>query len=105
MTKEKILHLTIKYKWFREIALGKKLFEYREIKQYWISRLFNKDKSVREYDEIHIRNGYSLDKPFMRLKWHDWMYGAYRGVDCFVIKVHDIIEIKNFESDDGGEGE
>lgn len=35
----KILHLTLKKKWFDMIASGEKREEYREIKQYWVSRL------------------------------------------------------------------
>ena len=40
----RILHLTIKKKFFDMIASGEKLEEYRTIKPYWIRRLFtNKD--------------------------------------------------------------
>lgn len=37
----KILHLTLKKKWFDMIASGKKKEEYREIKWFWIRRLTN----------------------------------------------------------------
>jgi len=59
----KILHLTLKRKWFDLIASGKKKIEYREYKPYWEKRLVGK-----EFQEVHFRNGYSNDAPFMRAK-------------------------------------
>jgi hypothetical protein len=38
----KVLHLTLKKKWFDMIASGEKTEEYREIKAYWASRLLYK---------------------------------------------------------------
>jgi hypothetical protein len=35
----KVLHLTLKRKWFDLIASGEKKEEYREVKPYWINRL------------------------------------------------------------------
>ena len=58
----KVLHLTLKRKWFDLIASGEKTTEYREYKPYWIKRLDGK-----EYQEVHFRNGYSKDSPFMRV--------------------------------------
>jgi len=55
----KILHLTLKKKWFDMIASGEKREEYREIKPYWIKRL------NKSYDVIKFRNGYSKDSPTM----------------------------------------
>lgn len=60
----RILHLTLKKKWFDLIAIGKKKIEYRENKPYWKTRL-----EGREYDEIHFKNGYGPDVPFMRVEW------------------------------------
>lgn len=57
----RILHLTLMKKWFDLIAAGKKKIEYREIKPYWIKRL------SKDYDEIHFKNGYNKDCPFMRV--------------------------------------
>jgi hypothetical protein len=79
----KILHLTLKKKWFDMIDSGKKKEEYREIKPYWVSRLvysFNPEKEERDYtfywkgmlfsmdepvhyDAIQFKNGYSKDAP------------------------------------------
>lgn len=55
----KILHLNLKKKYFNLILLGEKTTEYREIKEYWVKRLQNK-----EYDVIRFQNGYSKDAPF-----------------------------------------
>lgn len=55
----RILHLTLKKKWFDMIESGVKREEYREMKPYWHKRLNKK------YDAIHFRNGYSKDSPSM----------------------------------------
>ena len=59
----KILHLTLKRKWFNLIASGKKTVEYRKFKPYWEKRLVEKN-----FTEVHFRNGYSKDVPFMRVR-------------------------------------
>lgn len=66
---KKILHLTLKKKWFDLIACGKKEYEYREDKPYWQKRLMDKDGFAIEFDEIHFRNGYGKNAPFMRVEW------------------------------------
>ena len=38
--KKKVLQLSVKRKWFDLIKAGTKREEYREIKSYWVSRLF-----------------------------------------------------------------
>lgn len=84
----KILHLTIKKKFFDMIASGVKLEEYRSIKPYWLVRFIdwrgmamplkedmckslmnekcaarwnfkNNYCNVREYDAVEFKNGYS----------------------------------------------
>lgn len=59
----KALRLTLKKKWFKLIASGQKTVEYREHKPYWIKRLVGKC-----FTEVHFRNGYSKDAPFMRVQ-------------------------------------
>lgn len=39
--KKKILTLTVSKQWFDMIASGEKAEEYREIKDYWIVRLYD----------------------------------------------------------------
>jgi len=56
----RVLHLTLKRRWFDLIASGVKREEYREMKPYWHKRL-----SGRQFDAVHFRNGYSADAPAM----------------------------------------
>lgn len=91
----KILHLTLKKKWFDMIASGDKSEEYREIKPYWISRLVDgldhptdyekrfgftfmwkgcgphSMRSAEHYDIVQFRNGYAKDSPIVRVKIKD----------------------------------
>ena len=53
----RILHLTLKKKWFDMIRDGVKKEEYREMKPYWHKRL------AKQYDAITFRNGYAKDAP------------------------------------------
>jgi len=57
----KYLHLTLMKKWFDEILTGKKKIEYREIKPYWTTRLFDEKGNPKHYDLILFRNGYNKD--------------------------------------------
>ena len=90
---KRILHLTIKAEWFGKIARGEKKFEYREMKPFWTKRLMAGKIQMRKFDEIHIRNGYTKDRPFMRLRWHGMGIKHYEGKDHYAIIVDDIIEI------------
>ena len=74
----KVLHLTLKKKWFDMIASGEKKEEYREVKDYWMKRLagikgcgtsYNftllnniKNKCI-DYDVVIFKNGYSKNAP------------------------------------------
>lgn len=55
-----MLTLPIKRKWYNMIKEGKKKEEYREIKQYYISRL---QKHLGEIIDVKFRNGYSKNSP------------------------------------------
>ncbi len=107
MTK-RILHLTLKKKWFDLIAQGKKKEEYREDKPYWRNRLMEKCSccsvysQLKQFDEVHFKNGYHKKCPFMRVKWKR-MYQAKvdfedKEKDMFVIKLGKILEIKNWKT-------
>ena len=93
MPDKKILHLTLKKKWFNEIASGEKTEEYREIKPYWETRLEGK-----EYDEIYFKNGYTKTAPFMRVEWCGCKKGwgpMIGGVSekQYIIKLGKILEV------------
>ena len=64
MRELKVLHLTLKKRWFNMIASGVKKEEYREIKDYWSRRLERLDDNdmiggYNEFDVVEFRNGYS----------------------------------------------
>jgi len=70
----KTLHLTLKKKWFDMIASGEKTEEYRELKDYWAQRLFNRIE--------HPRSGYFSPYPDFWSKdyefngWNNFTGGA-----------------------------
>jgi len=66
----KILHLTLKKKWFDMILSGKKDEEYRELKEYWATRL-----EGRNYDVVKFRNGYMKDSPKMTVEYKGFRRG------------------------------
>ena len=95
---KKILHLTIKRKWFDLIAKGIKKWEYRELKPYWSRRIMKNLFETKDFDEIHIRNGYNKNNPFMRVKWNGMkLENEFNGKLNFAIDVSEIIEIINYE--------
>lgn len=56
----KILHLTLKKKWFDMILSGEKKEEYRENKKYWYTRLccgFPTMYSPKDFDYVRFYNG------------------------------------------------
>ena len=82
---KKILHLTLMKRWFDEIASGQKKIEYRDKKPYWEKRLEGK-----VFDEIHFKNGYAKDAPFMRVEWKGCVLK-----EEYEIKLGRVLEIKN----------
>jgi len=79
------LSLTLHKKWFDRIAAGRKTHEFREAKPYWAKRL-----DGRQYSEIHFRNGYSKDAPFMRV---EFLGCRLRGC-LYVIKLGRVLEVR-----------
>jgi hypothetical protein len=70
----KILHLTLKKKWYDMILSGEKLEEYRETKEYWSTRLRNK-----QFDIIRFRNGYKANAPSMDVEFKGVKFGEAKG--------------------------
>ncbi len=92
----KVLHLTLKKKWFDMIASGEKKEEYREIKSYWYKRLV--DINFKKFDVVKFRNGYSPNSPTITLEFKrcdiakgnpEW--GAEQGRRYFVITLGEIL--------------
>ncbi|MFW5705163.1 MAG: ASCH domain-containing protein [Nanoarchaeota archaeon] len=83
---KKILHLNLFKKYFKQIANGEKKIEYREIKPYWTKRLVG-----TIYDEVHFRNGYQKNAPFMRVRFEKLTVSKE-----YEIHLGKILEIKNY---------
>jgi hypothetical protein len=110
----KILNLTLKKQWFDMILSGEKAEEYREIKQYWMTRLTNKKKTGplewkstprKDYTHILFRNGYSKTAPEMLIKLKEITmrtgkpeWGAIDGEVYFVLLLGAIIRTKNIKT-------
>lgn len=106
----RILHLTLKKKWFDLIASGKKKEEYRELKDYWGYRLCYKvpvpsggyltkwqklrtgDReclsddfipNFENFDIIRFRNGYGKNAPVMDVECNGIEIGCgkYEGAN------------------------
>ena len=74
----KVLHLTLKKKWYDMIASGEKTEEYREIKPYWTTRL--KDFLVKKpFDYIIFKNGYSKDASSMKVELKKIDFGTSKS--------------------------
>ncbi len=89
----KILHLTLKKKWFNLIKFSVKMEEYREIKPYWNKRLNKK------YDAILFRNGYSKDSPKMLVELKSitcdfglTMWGAPESKKVYILRLGKILK-------------
>ncbi len=95
--KKKILHLTLEKVYFDAIAMKKKFLEYREIKEYWIKRLY-KESTPIDFDEIHFKNGYGNNVPFMKVKWNGFSIRRQGNVSFYAIDVSEILEIKNWKA-------
>jgi hypothetical protein len=99
---KRILHLTLKKKWFNMELSGEKPEEYREIKKYWRKRLLNDDLSPKEYDIVRLTNGYGADKPSFDREWKGLIidkgnpkWGAEKGKQYFTILLGDVIGKRN----------
>jgi hypothetical protein len=97
---EKILHLTLRKKWFDLILSGEKKEEYRECKDYWIIRLLSdygkyaRIEDYKHFDFVKFTNGYAKNSPCIVFKCEgihtgfgnpDW--GAEDGKEYFVIRI------------------
>jgi hypothetical protein len=102
----KILHLTLKKKWFDMIASGEKTEEYREIKPFWISRLQawgNAYDPCRDFNAIRFYNGWACSEKYANITLEskgievgegkpEW--GAEPNKEYYIIKLGKIIEQK-----------
>jgi hypothetical protein len=111
----KILHLTLKKKWFDMILSGEKKEEYREIKPYWDKRFivydlveisnttaYKKPIGWYHYDVVRFTNGYTADAPSMDIECLGINYGhgksewgANYSQEYFVISLGKILSTSN----------
>ncbi len=100
----KVLHLTLKKKWFDMILSGEKKEEYREIKTYWIRRFQawgNVFDECRDFNEIEFKNGYGKNAPTILLESKGIKIGIGKrewganGDECYVISLGKILSTKN----------
>ena len=94
---KRVLHLTLKRRWFDMIASGTKREEYREMKPYWNKRL-----SGQRFDAVHFRNGYSADAPAMLVELRDIgsglgviAWGAPAAQPVYVLRLGAILKAPN----------
>lgn len=98
----KILHLTLKKKWFDLIASGKKTMEYRKDKPYWQKRLLDELGFSKPFDIIRFKNGYgdvpTVDVEFKGVsfagpEWCKPANGEVLDGDMIVIKIGKVLSI------------
>jgi hypothetical protein len=103
-----MLILPIKKKWFDMIVSGQKKEEYREIKDYydtrighallgyplrWCSKSLVEEKMKNETIEVLFKNGYGYDVPTMyakckvRIDYGKKEWGAEEGKKYFVLEI------------------
>lgn len=101
----KVLHLTLKRKWFEMILSGQKKEEYREIKHYWSKRFkhwTNHTDMLEEFDceftHVKFTNGYGKNAPTLLIEFNGIRIGKakpewsdnWQG-DVFIITLGNII--------------
>lgn len=59
----KILKLSLKSSPFEVMVSGEKKYEFRNPSDWILSRLYNKDGSLKLYDQIEFTNGYGSKRP------------------------------------------
>ena len=88
-----MLCLTLHREFFDAILSGTKKTEYREDKEYWQRRLIG-----RTYTEVHFRNGYATNAPFMRVQYKGLRKVRRGGKIQFAIRLGKILELKHYRS-------
>lgn len=78
LKKENILYLIMNNEYLHEIRIGEKDVEYREIKDFNLSKLFSKDKAknyaaMKPITHILFQGGYNLDSPRMLIECKGWV--------------------------------
>ncbi len=97
MQDKNILTLRICKQWFEKIIAGEVPCKYREMKKFWESRLLDKSGQIKNFDEIHIKNGYKPDSPLVKVEfWGIETEVEHDGKKCFKIHLGKVLEIENY---------
>jgi|AntRauTorckE5430_2_1112549.scaffolds.fasta_scaffold14899_2 hypothetical protein len=110
MSKKKTLKTTLKREFFDAIYRGEKVEEYRDLSEYWMSRLLVKEpdgsytfEKYREYDTVLFRNGYNPDSPVMEVEWKETYILEYLDEPKnaferfgFVIVLGEVLGVENY---------
>jgi hypothetical protein len=79
-----VLTLNLHRKYFDQIVLGEKTYEFRDRTDYWKTRL-----EGREYDVIRFRNGYLSNAPEMIVEF----LSCEKRRNCYAIKLGKILKL------------
>jgi hypothetical protein len=88
MARKTILEMTLRRKYFAEVAAGTKKTEYRKRKKYWKSRL-----EGRDYDVIRFRNDYAKNAPEVIVQFR----GIQRQGKDYAIRLGKILDVKRWK--------
>jgi hypothetical protein len=101
----KVLHLTLKKKWFDMVASGEKKEEYRQDKPYWKARFVKEgywhSQTCKDFDIVRFKNGYGRNAPTIDVEClgihlgdlcdvnPNWFgsFSEYEGMRIFIIKL------------------
>ncbi len=96
--KKKILTLRTCKQWFEKLIAGEIQHKYKEMKPYRTSRLLEKDETIRNYDEIHIKNGYKNDSPTVIMACDGIDVVEKNGEMMFQITLGEILNIAHYQN-------
>ena len=88
---EDVLQLNLRRIWFVAIASGSKKKEFRICSPYWKRRL-----EGRTYREIHFRNGYATDAPWMRVEFKSVSKRGRGRSAQYVIRLGKVLRSGNY---------
>lgn len=106
----KVLHLTLKKKWFDLVASGEKREEYRGITQYWWTRLIDHydpadgEMITKSFDVVEFRHAYRKNAPTIICEFEEIRIAKSGNTawgwteKCFGIKLGKILSIKNYKT-------
>ena len=105
----RILHLTLKKKWFDFIKTGEKKLEYREDKPYWRKRLLDDKGFPKMFDIVRFRNGYAKNSPVVDVefksilclnkRWLEPQHGEVLPENVFAIHLGKVLNADSINRD------